>query len=410
MIVHSLWDVKRIYGGGKTFLHAVLFSKHIDNTPFFSYNSGMKRLALREKRGAAACLLGIFCNLLLSAGKIAAGLLTGFVSVTADGFNNLSDCGSGIVALVSFFISDKPADKQHPFGHRRAEYIAALITGFFVLFLAAELVRECIGTVVRGSAPEGSWPVYLVLAISILAKVGMFLYYRTMAKKLDAGPLKAAATDCLCDSVATASVLAGTLLCGLAPAADGWMGILVSVFIAWQGIKILREAVSELLGQAPDPGLAEQIKNTILASESVLGVHDLQIYSYGKGVSFATIHAEMDAGLTMLAAHTVIDEMETRIQRETGVLLTVHIDPVDLANPEESSLKVKIWEAARGLTDGLELHDLRLVHGVGGTDTLKFDVGIPYACKLTDEELHRALVSIVKEFGEYEPVIRIERE
>ncbi len=367
----------------------------------------MKPLDRTTRGGAAVCIAGILCNLLLSAGKIAAGLLTGFVSVTADGFNNLSDCGSGVVALVSLSIAAKPADRRHPFGHRRAESVAALITGIFILFLALELVRASVVSILGDTASVGTMSVFLVLGISIAVKLGMFACYRIAAKKLDSDTLRAAATDSFCDSLATAAVIAGAALSPHLPAADGWAGVAVSLFIAWQGFRILKEAASKLLGQAPDPALAEQIKATLLASPSILGVHDLQIYNYGKGVSFATIHAEMDARLTMLDAHTVIDGMEIRVKQETGVLLTIHLDPVDLTNREESTLKILVSEAAHAIADGLELHDFRLIPG---TNRVEFDVGVPYACKRSDEELRLALECAVKRLGDYEPLIRIERE
>ncbi len=364
----------------------------------------MNRRAWR-KNGTLVCLTGIFCNLLLSAGKIAVGLLCGFVSMMADGFNNLSDCGSGIVTLVSLRIADKPPDKRHPFGHRRAEYIAALITGCFILLLAIELLRESIGSVLQSGGSELSLIVYLVLGISVAVKLGMFALYRLCAKGCD--PLKAAATDSLCDCLATLAVIAGAALSPLAPSADGWAGIVVSLFIAWQGVRILTEASSKLLGQAPDPALAEEIRQCFLSTEGILGVHDLQIYSYGRDALFATIHAEMDAGLTMLAAHSVIDGLEQRVKRETGVRLTVHLDPVDLTDREGSSLKIKITEAARELADGLELHDFRLDPN---TKEVEFDVGVPYGCRRKDEELAEALCGIVRSLGDYQPTVRIERE
>ncbi len=364
--------------------------------------------ALRSKnKGAVICAVGVACNLLLCAAKITVGLLFGYVSVTADGFNNLSDCGSGLVALVAFYIAAKPADKEHPYGHHRAEYVAAMITGFFVLLLAVGLLREAIETLVRGGAPALSWVVYVVLGVSIAVKFGMSALYHVYAKRLDSSTLKAAAMDSFCDGFATLAVIIGAVVCPYLPSADGWAGVLVSLFIVWQGVKIIAEASSRLLGQAPDPALAERIRNMSLSAEGVLGVHDLQIYTYGKGVSFATIHTEMDASLSMLDAHTVIDALEAQVKKETGVVLTVHIDPVDLTNREESALKLQVWEAARELAEGLELHDFRLIPN---SNRVEFDVGVPYACRRTDEELHGELVDIVKRLGDYEPVIRIERE
>ncbi len=366
----------------------------------------MKPLDFREKKGTAVCILGVCLNLLLSAGKIALGAVAGLVSVIADGFNNLSDCGSGTVALVSFYISAKPADKEHPFGHRRAESVASMIAGFFVLVLAAEVLRSAIGSVIAGASPSADLVVYIVLGVSVAVKLGMFALYRIAGKRLDSDALKAAAADSLCDSVATLAVIAGAALSPVLPAADGWAGIAVSLFIAWQGLKILIETSSKLLGQAPDPALAERVKGIVLSSDSVLGAHDLQIYGYGRGASFATIHAEMDASLPMLDAHTAVDALEMQVKRETGVALTIHIDPVDLMNREESTLKLQVRERAREVAEGLEVHDFRLIPH---TNRVEFDAGVPYGCRKGDGEILAALQEIVRELGDYEPVINIER-
>ncbi len=367
----------------------------------------MKTIGEREKQGAWICAVGLCCNLLLSAGKIAAGLIFGFVSVTADGFNNLSDCGSGIVALVTFFIAAKPADREHPYGHRRAEYIASMITGLIVLFLAAELLHGSVGSIIEGKRAEVSFLIYLILSISIVLKAVMAVLYRIGAKRTDSDVLRAASIDSLCDTLATLSVIVGASLSELLPAADGIAGIVVSLFIVMQGVKLIVEAGSKLLGQAPDPDLQARIRDMALTTDGVLGVHDLKIYNYGKGVAFATIHVEMDAELSMLAAHTAVDGLEMRVKRETGVSLTAHLDPVDLTNREESSLRLKIWEEVREIAEGIEIHDFRLIPG---TDKVEFDVGVPYRCKLTDEELMAALVGIVKSCGDFEPIINLERE
>ena len=364
----------------------------------------MSSLNVREKRGIVVCIIGLACNLLLSAGKIAVGLIFGFVAVTADGFNNVSDCGSGIVALISFFIAAKPADREHPFGHRRAEYIASLIAGFLVTLLAIELFRGSVGSILTGKIAQAGVILYVVLIVSVVVKAAMAFLYHIFAKKLGYGTLKAAAVDCFSDCIATLVVIFGTALARFFPAADGCGGLIVSLFIGYEGVRIIVEASSELLGHA-DPALAARLKEMAMGRENVLGIHDLRIYSYGKGAVFATLHAEMDASLNMLAAHAVIDELELQARREAGVELTVHLDPVDLTNREESSLRIVVTERARTLADGLELHDFRLVGS-----RVEFDVGVPYACKRTDAELLSGLFAIVKECGPYEPRINIERE
>ena len=358
-------------------------------------------------RGILASGVGIACNLLLSAAKITVGFLFGFVSVIADGFNNLSDCGSSVVALVSFRIAEKPADKEHPYGHRRAEYIAAMVAGFFVLFLAFELARESIEKVLSGALPEGSWIVYVVLGISVGVKAAMFVYYRLTAKRINSDALKAAATDSICDCAATAAVIIGLVILQFTGfPADGWAGIFVALFIVWQGVKILLEASSKLLGQAPDSALLAQIRECILAKSGVLGLHDLRVYGYGKGVSFATVHIELDARLSSMEAHAIIDGIEQEIKESLHVAITAHLDPIDLQDREARVLEGQVRAAAENLS--VEIHDFRLVRGA--TDKVIFDAGVPYSCKKSDEEVKKELKELVNSFGEYESVIEVERE
>ena len=359
------------------------------------------------QRGILASAIGIACNLLLSAAKITVGFLFGLVSVIADGFNNLSDCGSSVVSLVSFRISEKPADKEHPYGHRRAEYIAAMVTGFFILFLAIELLRGSIEKIIESVTPDGSWIVYLVLGLSVAVKAGMALYYRIMANGLNSDALKAAATDSWCDCIATTAVIIGIVILQFTGfPADDWAGILVALFIVWQGVKILLEASSKLLGQAPNAELITKIKETILAQSGVLGLHDLRVYSYGKGVSFATVHIEMEAALSAIEAHAVIDGIEQEINETLNISLTAHLDPVDLQDKEARELERSVRAAAE--KSAFQIHDFRLVRGA--TDKLLFDVGVPYSCKKSDEEVRQEIEELVKSFGEYKTVITVERE
>ena len=368
----------------------------------------MKNKKLRVGKGALTSAIGIVCNLLLAASKITIGLIFGLVSVVADGFNNLSDIGSSAVTLVAFRISAKPADKEHPYGHRRAEYIAALVTGFFVLFFAVELVRESIEKIISHALPEASLIVYIVLAISVVVKAGMFVFYRLMAKKLESDSLKAAATDSLCDCIATTAVIGGVLIVQFANfAADGWVGILVALFVLWQGVKIVKEASSKLLGQAPSAELLEKIKEIICAKEGIIGVHDLRVYSYGKDMVFSTVHVEMDANIPSLEAHAILDAIEHEVKDALNVSLTAHFDPVDLQDKEALELEARVRDAVEGVADEIELHDFRLIRGA--VNKLIFDVETPYSCKKTDEELRLSIEEAVRGIVDCETLITIER-
>lgn len=380
-----------------------------DFIPHIAYNEIMTEEKKRSRLGAVTSAVGIICNIILAGGKIAVGLIFGLVSVMADGFNNLSDCGSSVVSLVSFFISEKPADEKHPYGHRRFEYIAAMITGFLVLFLAVELFRSSIDKIITGEVSDPSIIVYIVLGVSVAVKSAMFVFYRVMAKKLNADALKAAATDSLCDCIATTAVIIGIIILQFTGfPADGWIGIAVALFIVWQGFKILFEAGSKLLGQAPDKELKNKIRQCVLGGEGVLGMHDLRVYSYGHGVYFATVHVEMDAATPAMQAHSVIDKIELQIKEELSVSLTAHLDPIDLQDSEARELEQKVRAAVEELNLALNVHDFRLVHGV--KDKAIFDLEAPFSCKLKDEELCRAAENIVRGLGEYDVIVTVERQ
>lgn len=365
--------------------------------------------ASRAKAGTVVSLIGIFLNVLLAAAKISVGLIFGLISVAADGFNNLSDCGSSAVALVSFRISEKPADKEHPYGHRRAEYVASMIIGFFVLLLAVELFRESIAKIIENALFDGTYWVFLVLGLSIVIKAGMFVLYRIASKKLNSDTLRAAATDSLCDCVATTAVLVGAIIAPhIGISVDGWLGIAVALFIAVQGIRLLAEMSSKLLGQAPDKSLVEGINAYLSSEKDVLGVHDLRVYMYGRDKYFATAHVEMDAGLPALAAHAVLDGLEKGVEERFGILLTAHLDPVDLNDVEARELKAKIKAATQGIAEGLELHDFRIIRGAA--TKVVFDAGVPYSCKKSNDRIIAELSDAVFTECGYRAVITVDRE
>ena len=358
---------------------------------------------------AAASAVGLLCNLLLAAGKIAAGALTGLLSVMADGFNNLSDCGGSIVALVSYRVSEKPADREHPYGHRRAEYVASMGIAFLVLVLAVELGRESLEKALAGGTEFTVLWVYALLAVSVAVKAAMFVFYRYAAKKTGSDPLRAAATDSACDCVATLAVLIGALISDYTfLAVDGWMGLAVALFIAWQGVRLLKEAGSKLLGQAPDEALVARLRALLLSGKGVLGVHDIRVYCYGRGAAFATAHVEMDARLPALASHTVLDGLERTAKEKEGVSLTLHLDPVVVDDAEAKLLEERLRAAVEGMTEGVNIHDFRLVRGARVKAV--FEVGIPFACPMRDEDVLAFVGQAVRVLGDYDPVVTVERE
>ena len=345
----------------------------------------------RNKISFVTTLFGLIANALLCAGKFAVGLLCGNIAVTADAVNNLSDAGNNVVTLIAIKVAGKPADKEHPFGHERVEYISALVVAFIILFLGVELAVSSVEKIILNFKepylPEfDAWLVY-VLSFSVVVKVVMFFVYRTNGKKAQSPVLEAMALDSIMDVAATAAVLAAILIGRLASVnLDGYMGLAVSVLIFVGGIKIAKDTVSGLIGVAPDKKLIAELEAEIAAYDGVLGVHDLLVHSYGPYNTFVTVHAEVDAKADMLAAHERIDRIERDFLEKRNIHLLVHLDPTEKDNPEIEAVLPSIKEVLSSVADGLNFHDVRLVRQ-GGAEKIFFDMAAPFELEKSDEEL-----------------------
>lgn len=370
-----------------------------------------KKETSREKIGVISSFVGICANIILSICKIVVGIVTGFISIMADGLNNLSDCGSSAVAYVSFKMSSKPADKEHPYGHERIEYISSMAVAFVILVIAFELAKESIMGIISPKALEFSVVAVIVLAVSILIKIGMFVFNNTMSKKINSDLLKATAVDSLSDSISTSAVLISVLVGKFTGVyIDGYVGVLVALLIAWSGIKILKETASKLIGQAPDRELVLQIKTRILSRPEVLGIHDLNIYSYGPNKYFASVHIEVDANVDVIESHEVIDEIEREFLEETNVVLTGHLDPIVINDEEVNELRKKVSFIVKDIDEEFSMHDFRIVRAINYTNLI-FEVAVPFETKLSDAEIEKLIKTRIKQMGkEYRPVIIVEKQ
>lgn len=345
----------------------------------------------RANKGKIASIVGIVVNVFLAVGKISVGLIFGAISVLADGLNNLTDCGSSVISMVSFKLSSKPADKEHPFGHERIEYIFSMIVAFLIFFVAFNTLTESINKIINPNLPNFSYWVLIALVASILVKSGLFFFYRHVAKKIDSSILKASAVDCLSDCVATSVVLICFFIGKyLGVDVDGYAGILVSLFIVYSAVGILREVFSTLIGKAPDEKLIKDIKEKILSYEDVLGVHDLSVYSYGPNKYFASAHVEVDAKVDVLKSHELVDLIEKEFLQNTGIVLTGHLDPIVTDDERVNCLKEKIEKIVYEMDKSFSIHDFRMVFGENRTNVL-FDLAVPYDCKLNKEEIKSVL-------------------
>ena len=365
----------------------------------------------REHHGKIASIVGIVANIFLAAGKIVVGALFGLISVLADGLNNLTDCGSSIVSLVSFKISSKPADKEHPYGHERIEYVASLAVSFVILLIAFELLKESITKIISPQAFNFSIVVIITLIVSIAVKLAMFIYYRTVAKQINSDLLKATSIDSLSDCISTSAVLISVIISHFAKInIEAYAGVLVSLFIAIAGFKILKEMVSKLIGQAPDKALFDSVKTMIMKHKDVLGIHDLNIYSYGPNKYFASVHIEIDANTDSLVAHELVDEIEREFLSKTNIVLTGHHDPVVTNDEEVLEMRDKVAQIVKEIDETFSIHDFRMVKGPNKTNVI-FDVAIPFDSDKTEAEITKTLKKKIAEIDKkYQPVIIIEKQ
>ena len=341
----------------------------------------------REKLGTFTSAIGVLSNVLLAGVKIVVGLLFGAISVLADGLNNLTDTFSSALSLVSFKLSSKPADKDHPFGHERTEYVLAMVISFLILLVAFELIKESFAKILRPSSMNFSWLVIIILGISIIGKLLLFFLNITVSKKIKSDVLKASAFDSLGDCISTSVILVTLLLSRVITFnLDGYAGVLVSLIIAFSGIKVLKETFSKLIGQAPESKLVEDIKNLVCSFDGVLGIHDLNVYSYGPSKFFASVHVEVDARADFMSSHELVDNIEREVYNKLNIILTGHLDPIEVDNPEVDEIKGKINKMLLEIDSSFSMHDFRVVKGHDFTNLI-FDVAVPYENRLTEEQI-----------------------
>lgn len=351
----------------------------------------------RQAYGTLSSVVGIIMNIILFAGKFTVGALFGSVSVSADAINNLSDAGSSLISLISFKISSKPADREHPFGHARIEYIASMAVGVIVLLIGFDLLKESFLKIFDPSAQMEKSPIVIaVLLISILAKLWLGLFYRGMGKRIGSGLLLAASTDSFSDVLSTGAALASMLLWMLADInIDAYVGLVVSVFILIAGLKILNENKNIILGKAPDGETVEIIKKMALEDKRILGIHDLIVHSYGAGTTIASFHAEVDGKGDFFEAHDLIDNIEKQLLSEYNISCTIHMDPIVTDDEETNALRLEVERAVRSIGESFRIHDFRLVLGPTHTNII-FDVEIPFEEKRSNKEITALIESEIK--------------
>ena len=365
--------------------------------------------AVRSSIGKLAGLTGIVCNCLLTVLKLVIGLLVGSMAIIADGVNNLSDAASSLTTLLGFRMAQRPADKQHPYGHARYEYLSGLAVAALILLIGAELVKSSIAKIINPEPIDISAATIALLAASVAMKLWMSGFYKTLGKKINSTALYATSVDSRNDVISTCAVLLGCLvnyLFGLN--IDGCVGLAVAIFILYSSVDIAKDTISPLLGQQADDELVDKITELVLSHEKVLGVHDLLVHDYGPGRCYASAHVELSSDEDPMACHDIIDDIECDVLEKMNVHFVIHYDPVVQNDAEQNEMRRTVGEIIRELNPAFSIHDFRIVRG-SAQSKLVFDLGVPYSMIEKKKEIKERIDAALNERGKkYITIIRFD--
>ena len=365
--------------------------------------------AVRRAYGTLCGAVGIGLNVLLFIGKFFAGRLSGSIAVTADAFNNLSDAGSSAVTLLGFRLAGKKPDPDHPFGHGRIEYISGLIVAGLILLMGVELAKSSFDKILHPEEVTFSALALVILAVSVAVKLYMWHYNRRIGGKIRSAAMEATASDSLSAAAATSAVLLAMLIgrwTGLA--VDGYVGMVVALFILFSAYKAAKETLSPLLGQAPDPELVQRIRDIVAEHDTVVGIHDLVVHDYGPGRQMVSLHAEVPASGDILQLHDVIDNIERELHEKLHVQAVIHMDPIVTDDETVDVLRRQVAELVRQVEPRMTIHDLRVIRGTTHTN-LVFDAVLPLDAAITPAEAGRRIREKVSELdGDYYAVVTVE--
>ncbi len=369
---------------------------------------------VRNKYGYLAGIVGIIANLMLFIVKLSVGLITSSISIMADAFNNLSDMASSVITIVGFKLASIPPDKEHPFGHGRLEYISALIVAFMVMMVGFQFIKSSIDRVINPVAVKFELIPFILLIVSIFIKLWLSVFNKFIGNKINSSALKAAGVDALGDVFTSSTVVIAFFASKYTTLPiDGYAGVLVSLGILYAGYNLVKETISPLLGEAPDPELVESINSMILSYEHIQGVHDLIVHNYGVSKTIASVHAEIPADIDIMTIHDVIDEAEREISKKLKIHLVIHMDPVCIKCEEVAKAKQEVEKIIKYNPVIKSMHDFRVI-GKGEKKNLIFDVVVDHEKLhkiMTEEELKKQIKKCIKDIHpEYECVITIDKD
>ncbi|MFD2306779.1 cation diffusion facilitator family transporter [Enterococcus termitis] len=361
-----------------------------------------KNSDMRTSFGIFAGVMGLLSNLLLFVSKLLIGLVSGSVSIMADAMNNLSDTVSSILTLVGFYIAGKPADKEHPYGHERFEYISGMLVSLLITFVGFQFFMTSIERIRDPQSIKVTPVILVVLLLSILVKVWQGIFYQRVAKKIDSNTLIATAKDSLNDVFTTIAVLLSATVEGMTGIKiDGFVGLLIACYIIFSGLQLIREFINELMGLRPDQEAIDEMKKYLSSVSDIIGYHDLLIHQYGPNKTFASVHIEIDDRWDLPHAHEKIDAIEKKFKEELGVELVCHIDPVNLHDQKQQFIHLEIKKIIKSIDKELRAHDIRLVEH-GAKPRILFDLVVPTNFNATDQELRiRIQEQVYRSIGDY---------
>ena len=364
---------------------------------------------VRAAYGNLASVVGMVCNILLCLGKFVVGTLFGSIAITADALNNLSDASSNIVSLVGFKLAAKAPDAEHPYGHARFEYLAGLVVSVTILGIGFSLLKESVTKVLHPTPVQFGWLTVAVLVVSILVKLWMSRFNRTIGRTIGSETLIATAADSRSDVFSTLAVLLGLVISRLTGFnLDGYMGVAVALLILWTGVKVVKETSDPLLGTAPAREVVDDIYRTILSYDGILGLHDLNVHMYGEGRTFASVHCEVDAHEDILASHDLVDNIERDFLKQKNIHLVIHMDPIVVDDAPTNALREQVREVLRGISPEITMHDFRVVWGKTHSNVL-FDVCVPFGFRYTDAALLDEIANGIYMLGKnYVPVVTVD--
>lgn len=378
---------------------------------FIHDSKDINNLNVRKQYGMLSGFVGIICNTILFFAKLFIGITTSSIAVSADAFNNLADAGASIVTLACFKIAGNPADKEHPFGHGRIEYIAGLIVSVAIIITGLSFVKSSIEKIFSPEPIAFSTVSLIILMLSLLLKLWMCLFNRKLGGLTNSAAMKAASLDSLSDVAVTAAVIISMIITHFTGISiDAYTGIVVSIFILLTGIGMIKETLSPLLGQAPDPNLVKKINNLVLSHKEVIGIHELMVHNYGPGKSVISLHAEMSSDIDIFKLHDIIDTIEGELKTRFNCQSIIHLDPIVTNDKFVTEIREKLSELAKLIHPKSSVYDLRIVPG-NIHSTLIFDLSVPFDLKQTDNEIISLLKQAIKVIDQsYNCIIKVNRD